>query len=343
LVLGPRATRAPSAEPEEAAEREAEEGDPDPGGAGAAAAGERADGADEAPPGEVPLGDLVLAAAESGIPAGLLDALDVGTTRRAGATGRSGATRIGPSGGRPAGTRAAPPTRGQRLNVVETLRAAAPWQRLRGGGFGAGVRVRPEDFRVTRHRQPIESCVIFAVDASGSAALRRLAEAKGAVERVLGDCYVRRDHVALVAFRQDGAELLLPPTRSLARVRRSLAALAGGGATPLAAGIDAAHRLALDARGRGREPIVVVMTDGRANVTRDGRRDPAVATTDALESARGLQRAAVPTLFLDTAPRPRRRARELAEAMDARYLPLPYLDAAGISRHVQALAREGAR
>ncbi|HJL31865.1 MAG TPA: hypothetical protein RMI62_22470, partial [Polyangiaceae bacterium LLY-WYZ-15_(1-7)] len=98
-----------------------------------------------------------------------------------------------------------------------------------------------------------------------------------------------------------------------------------------------------DARGRGREPIVVVMTDGRANVTRDGRRDPAVATTDALESARGLQRAAVPTLFLDTAPRPRRRARELAEAMDARYLPLPYLDAAGISRHVQALAREGAR
>jgi magnesium chelatase subunit D len=81
-----------------------------------------------------------------------------------------------------------------RLNVLETLRAAAPWQRLRGRmGQGDGrVRIDPSDFRVTRHQQRTRTLTIFAVDASGSSALNRLAEAKGAVELLLADCYVRR-------------------------------------------------------------------------------------------------------------------------------------------------------
>jgi magnesium chelatase subunit D len=203
------------------------------------------------------------------------------------------------------------------------------------------VEIRKEDFRLTRFQQRTETSVIFSVDASGSAALQRLAEAKGAVEQVLGDCYVRRDHVALIAFRGREATLLLPPTRSLARVRRCLADLAGGGTTPLASGIDAALALSLEARKRGKTPVLVLMTDGRANVARDGREGGAVASADALASARAVRAAGVRALFLDTAPRPRPAAKLLATEMGARYLPLPYVDAVGISRQVQSLAEGG--
>ena len=100
----------------------------------------------------------------------------------------------------------------------------------------------------------------------GSSALHRLAEAKGAVELLLADCYVRRDSVAVLAFRGRSAELLLPPTRSLVRAKRSLAELPGGGGTPLAAGIDAARELAFAVRRRGDTAVVVVLSDGRANL-----------------------------------------------------------------------------
>jgi magnesium chelatase subunit D len=202
------------------------------------------------------------------------------------------------------------------------------------------VEVRRDDFRVTRHVKRTETTVIFAVDASGSAALERLAEAKGAVEHVLADCYVRRDQVALIAFRGTSASLLLPPTRSLTRVRRTLTALAGGGTTPLASGIDAARVLAEDCRRRHRTPLVVLMTDGRANVTSRGDHDVTTARQDAVASARALRRAAIPTLFLDTSPRKRPRAQALATEMAARYLLLPHLDAAGISRQVRSLSTE---
>ena len=123
-------------------------------------------------------------------------------------------------------------------------------------------------------------------------------------------------------------------------VRRSLARLAGGGTTPLAAGIDAALALALDARRRGQTPVLVLMTDGRANIARDGRGDRGAAEADALAGARMVRAAEVRALFLDTSPRPRAGARLLAMEMGARYLPLPYLDAAGISRQVQSLAEK---
>lgn len=361
LVLGPRATRSPS-EVEAPARDEAPAAEPpppaDPAELDASAPPEpddpddddaeppAASDAPEPPTGAPALDELVLEAAKSGIPGGLLDALRVGpSTRHAPrSAGRSGATKASTRGGRPVGTIAAPPSHGARLHVLETLRAAAPWQRLRRrerpSARPGRLDVRKEDLRVRRLRQRTETCVIFAVDASGSAAQHRLAEAKGAVERVLADCYVRRDHVALIAFRGTAASLVLPPTRSLARVRRRLADLPGGGTTPLAAGIDAALALANDARASGRTPLLVLMTDGRGNVTRDGRPDGAAAQADALASSRRLRSAAVPTLLLDTATRSRAHVRELAAAMNARYLPLPHLDPAGISREIQSLSRE---
>jgi magnesium chelatase subunit D len=236
------------------------------------------------------------------------------------------------------------PGPGVRLSLVETLRAAAPWQRIRRRETATGskrqkrVEVRRDDFRVTRFKQRAETTTIFVVDASGSSALHRLAEAKGAVELLLASCYVRRDRVALVAFRGEGAELLLPPTRSLVRAKRSLASLPGGGGTPLAAGIDMAMLLADGVQRRGGTPTVVLLTDGRANVARDGSGGRARAGEDALVSARLLRVAEIKALLVDTSPHPQARARELAVAMGALYLPLPYADASLLSSAVQAAA-----
>ena len=99
-------------------------------------------------------------------------------------------------------------------------RLIAPWQRLRGVAFvdsadsasQRSIQVRREDFRLVRYRPRAETTIVFTVDASGSTALHRLAEAKGAVELLLSESYARRDRVSLIAFRGSGAELLLPPT-----------------------------------------------------------------------------------------------------------------------------------
>jgi magnesium chelatase subunit D len=297
-----------------------------------------------------PLEDVVLESAQAAIPDNLLAMLKLGALRgRSRSSGKSGATQSGSLRGRPAGTRRGEPGAGARLAVIDTLRAAAPWQRLRrderGRQRAAGgrrsdllVEVRHDDFRVTRYRQRSETTTVFVVDASGSAALHRLAEAKGAIELLLADCYVRRDRVALIAFRGAGAELLLPPTRSLVRAKRSLAGLPGGGGTPLAAGIDAAVELADGVRRRGGTPVVVLLTDGRANVTREGIGGRAQAAEDALASARAYRTAELKSLVVDVSPRPRPDAERLARAMGAVYLPLPHADAAALSGAVQAVS-----
>ncbi|MDE2348547.1 MAG: VWA domain-containing protein, partial [Gammaproteobacteria bacterium] len=235
------------------------------------------------------------------------------------------------------------PRAGARLNVIETLRAAAPWQALRGRapGLPGRIRVRPEDLRVTRHQQRAPTLTIFAVDASGSAAAQRLAEAKGAVELLLADCYVRRDQVAVIAFRGRKAELLLPPTRSLVRAKRSLAGLPGGGGTPLAAAIDAGVDLADIARRRGETPSLVLLTDGSANVARDGTGARERAHQEALAAAGRLRATGLRALFVDTSPRPNPLARALAARMDAAYVPLPHADAralGGVLKTVSAAA-----
>ncbi|HYI70493.1 MAG TPA: VWA domain-containing protein, partial [Skermanella sp.] len=241
--------------------------------------------------------------------------------------------------GRPAGVRRANPGPGLRLNLIETLRAAAPWQKIRRRGDDADpsrIRIMRDDFRITRLKQRVRTTTIFVVDASGSAASERLAEAKGAVELLLADCYVRRDEVALLAFRGKDAELLLPPTRSLVRAKRSLAGLPGGGGTPLAAGIDAAAALADAIRRRGGTPALVILTDGRANIARGGTAGRAAAEADALDAARSVRGASFKALVIDTSARPEPAARRLADAMAAPYLPLPRADAGAISRSIRA-------
>jgi Mg-chelatase subunit ChlD len=198
--------------------------------------------------------------------------------------------------------------------------------------------IRRDDFRIKRFRDRKQTTTIFLVDASGSAALERLGEAKGAVELLLADCYIRRDEVALIAFRGVGADILLPPTRSLHRAKKELAALPGGGGTPLAAGIMAAGLLADEVRRKGRTPTLVLITDGRANVTREGLGGRAQAQDEAGIAARSIRAQGLRTLLVDNSNRPEPRAGQLADDMGALYLPLPRANSQMISNAVRASA-----
>ena len=343
LVLGPRATQIP-APPQESDAGEPPEKKPSDY-APPDATGESSE--ESSVDAERPLDDVVLEAAQAAIPADLLAQLRLGTGGAAGAqqSGRAGVSRQTAVRGRPVGVRRGLPQAGVRLNVIETLRAAAPWQRIRRGarlgasmpdGMPRRLEVRGDDFHVTRFKQRTGTTTIFVVDASGSSALHRLAEVKGAVELLLADCYVRRDSVALLSFRGRGAELLLPPTRSLVRAKRSLAGLPGGGGTPLAAGIDAAAGLADAVSRRGQTPVVVLLTDGRANIAADGTGGRAQAEAEALAAARSMRAAGFTVLLVDTSPRPQEAARQLAAEMGASYLPLPHAGSAAITGAVLA-------
>ena len=283
--------------------------------------------------------DLVLAAIAATLPAGLLEAAAAReAARRHGDAGRSGSERSGARRGRSIGTLARPAYSGARPDILATLRAAAPWQVVRRGGGGAPrlpLAIRPEDFRYPRRRERRGTTAIFAVDASGSAAVARLAEAKGAVELLLSQCYVRRDQVALVGFRGQGAEILLEPTRSLVRAKRMLASLPGGGATPLAAGIAATTTLALTARRRGQDTVSVFLTDGRGNIGADGRSGREAAREDALKMAGLFRGHGLRGIVIDTAQRPQPELRQLADRLGAEYVALPRGGSERISQAIE--------
>ena len=283
--------------------------------------------------------DRVLDAAQAAIPPNLLAALISGI-KPVRMSGKSGAYSDAGAHGRPIGSRRANNLRGRRLHLVDTLRAAAPWQRLRRALSGeavakARVLVRAEDFHVTRVRQRSASVTVFVVDASGSSAMHRLSEVKGAIEMLLAECYVRRDQVALVAFRGRSAELLLPPTRSLTAARRRLSGLPGGGGTPLASALEVTASLVDSLARRGQSPLVVLLTDGRANVALDGSGGRERAQQEAMQTAQQLAQVQVPVLLIDTSPKPQQEAATLARAMRARYLPLPHAGSAQLAQTVR--------
>ena len=345
LVLAPRATRLPPAPQTEASqEQEPEQEPPPPPEENEQPPESESDPSSEKNP--QALEDQILEATKAAIPAGLLSQLLAGGVRRRASSGKSGAAVKGGLRGRPSGSRRAMPAHGSRLHLMDTLRAAAPWQKIRKAtakNQQAKIQVRAEDFHVARIKQKTATTTLFVVDASGSSALNRLAEAKGAVELLLADCYVRRDQVALIAFRGKQAELLLPPTRSLVRAKRSLSGLPGGGGTPLATAIDTAASVAEGLQRRGLSPVIVLLTDGRANVARSGSGGRELAFSEAMDAARQLAVMQMSVLFIDTSPQPQKAAAELAAAMRARYMPLPFAGAASVSQAVRVAALDGAR
>jgi magnesium chelatase subunit D len=257
------------------------------------------------------------------------------TVRRSGRSGSRGAT----SGTRGRHIRSVPGTPSQgRLDVVATLRAAAPWQPARRaeavakGRRHASIRLKADDLHIKKYRSKAGTLFCFLVDASGSMALHRMRQAKGAVNALLQQAYVHRDQVALLAFRGEQAELLLPPSQSVELAKRALDVLPTGGGTPLAAALLAAYQVAEQARARGiHRTTLVLITDGRPNVPL--RPDPAHDKQTRLEVARGevqtlsgrLRAAGIGAVVIDTQRSyvSRGEAQQLAGWLGGRYVYLP--------------------
>jgi magnesium chelatase subunit D len=193
-----------------------------------------------------------------------------------------------------------------------------------------GPAVCTEDLREARREQRTGNLLVLAVDASGSmGAPRRMEAVKGAVLGLLVDAYQRRDRVALVAFRGEGAEVLLRATGSVEVARARLADLPTGGRTPLAAGIDAALTVATSPanHGSGQRPLLVLVSDGRATAASDD--DPVAAARRAAATVRARR---VDAVVVDAENGAGRLglAAELAEEMGARYLRLAELSAGAL-------------
>ena len=332
LVLAPRATRLPPQEHDAPPE---DQPPPPPDG-------EQDNQADsEQQQREPDLSEMLVEAAKAAIPADLLAQLAQGKAPRRSDSSGSGQKRKSAMRGKPLGARPGMPRGGAKLALIDSLRAAVPWQAVRRREEGADAQspilMRKEDLRIRRFEERAARVTIFAVDASGSAAAARLAEAKGAVELMLAQAYVTRSEVALVAFRGTSAEMLLPPTRSLTRARRALAELPGGGGTPLALGLKAAREVAESVIARGRSAALVILTDGRANIAADGTPGRAQAKDDAEAAAKAIAARGVDALVVDISARPGPEGAALAQAMGGRFLALPRADARMLQAAIQAV------
>jgi magnesium chelatase subunit D len=252
--------------------------------------------------------------------------------RESGADGRR-STAVGTSG-RMVGDREPEGPLGS-VAVAASLRAAAT--RQVGSSGGQDVVVERADVREAVRERRVGTLVVLVVDASGSmGAAQRMEAAKGAVMSLLLDAYQRRDRVAMVIFRGDGAEVALRPTGSVEVARQRLADLPTGGRTPLAAGIATALELATSAsrHGDARRPLLVVVTDGRATAGPSSG-DPLQA---AREAAAAVRRRGVAAVVVDVEEGRARLglAGELAEAMGARHLSLGELSAGALTLAVQS-------
>jgi len=266
--------------------------------------------------------------------------------RQAREAARRGASGAGLAGlGRPGAI--VPATRagaaGGTVAVGATIEAAASRRAGRGGAAGgedeSALAVEPGDLRVRQREPAVGRCILFVVDASGSmAAQGRMALAKGAVGQLLRDVYGRRERVGLIAFRAGGAELLLPPTGSAELAETRLSALPTGGRTPLAHGLRLAREVFDRPEQRGGATLLVVISDGRANVP-IAAGDP---LADAYEQARFLRADGVQALVLDSEAGALRLglAARLAAELGAACHPLVPLDAGGVDATVRTIAGE---
>ena len=203
------------------------------------------------------------------------------------------------------------------LALVDTLRAAAPYQRLRAatkgeqeklstqpqqlekqGSKGLSIVVKPQDYRRKAREKRVGAYQLFVVDASGSMAARHRMEAtKAAILSLLRDSYIHRDSVGLIAFRKESAEVLLPFTRSVERAERLLASMPTGGKTPLAHGLRMAYTMCdrLLRAHRAERIQIICITDGRA--TSGDSEDP---VAESKQWARILGTLPVDCIVIDT-------------------------------------------
>jgi len=218
-----------------------------------------------------------------------------------------------------------------------TIRAAAPYQRMREAN-GCALNIQKEDLRQKVREKRIGNTFLFAVDASGSMGAReRMRAVKGAIFYMLQDAYQKRDRVGMLAFRRQKAEVLLPITRSVDLAQKCLAEMPTGGKTPLADGLATAllTLARLNKKDSELEPILVLVTDGRANAV-EGNEDPVAS---AIKMAEKIRKAKITSVVIDTENDFIKLgvAKKVAQAMGASYYSLNQLSKEQILRIVRNL------
>ncbi|NEX14143.1 MAG: magnesium chelatase ATPase subunit D [Prosthecochloris sp.] len=230
--------------------------------------------------------------------------------------------------------------RSGKVAIIPTLISAAPWQESRReerikkfGAVKTALIINKEDVRIKKFRDKSGTLYIFMVDASGSMALNRMRQAKGAVSHLLQNAYVHRDQVSLISFRGKEAQLLLPPSQSVDRAKRELDVLPTGGGTPLASALFLGLETAKQARTKGVSQIMfVVITDGRGNISLQSSYDPDAPKATKEEVQQEIEAISatifaegVASVIIDTQMNylSRGEAPKLAEKLGGRYFYLP--------------------
>lgn len=237
------------------------------------------------------------------------------------------------------------PSRQSKVALFPTLCAAAPFQATRQKRRGP-ITIKKSDIRYKRFKSSSGILFIFAVDASGSMAVNRMAQAKGALGRVLQKAYLYRDKVALISFRGEKADILLPPTRSIERAKALIDSLPAGGGTPVATALVRALELAKYARiRRMSQAMVVLITDGRANIPSGlpghvDRMNQDEINEELRQIGRAMRSEAIESVVIDTKSKfvSSGEARNLAEMLGGKYLYLPRAGATGIHEAIESVA-----
>ncbi|MHA2856301.1 VWA domain-containing protein [Paenibacillus lautus] len=234
------------------------------------------------------------------------------------------------------------PGRNLRTDVAldATIRAAAPYQTIRTKKDEVAFAIEFDDLRLKKRENRVGATLLFVVDASGSmAARKRMTAVKGAILSLLQDAYEKRDRIGMIAFRNNEAELILPVTRSIEAASKQLRDIPTGGKTPLADGLAKAYKVLHSEKRRNNDtlPVMIIVTDGRANESSIGLSAYADIWNECLEAAKLIRAAGIRSLVLDTEQGFVKlgRSRELTDALGAEYRLLDHVDDEGIARAVR--------